>query len=58
MENFKQLSRAEMKNVLGGDIMTLDGGCSTDCKTDSDCAFGTCENAGSIVCPSKMSCTG
>jgi hypothetical protein len=37
MQNFKKLSRAEMKKVLGGVELPRCGG---DCKSDSDCSKG------------------
>ncbi len=40
MENFKQLSRAEMKNVLGGLVKESDCEETSECSSDSDCDSG------------------
>ena len=37
MQNFKKLSRAEMKKVKGGDN---GGGCTSECRSGEKCANG------------------
>jgi len=50
MEKFKKLSKAEMKNVLGGqDPIGGDGGgpgCQTNCSAQLPCTSGTCTQVG------------
>jgi hypothetical protein len=53
MDKFVKLSRAEMKEILGG----KDEGCHSFCSTDDDCMGSfTCDYDGSSVCPYRKSC--
>jgi hypothetical protein len=55
MEKFVKLSRAEMKEILGGENAPP---CTNECETDQDCISGeTCKSGISEACPSKKICT-
>ena len=54
MKKFNKLSRAEMKNVLGGDCITelcLGGGGFNDCNS-------TCDGNCTVTCADKSTVTG
>ena len=58
MENFVKLTRAEMKNILGGELHP----CQDECKTDDDCntgsKSGTCQSTDGLgVCPAHLVCS-
>lgn len=55
MKLFKKLSRAEMKNVLGGGGNVKGGDCSGSCNSDTDCS-GLCACHG-VTVTQKGSCT-
>lgn len=55
MDKFVKLTRAEMKEILGGVAV---GGCYSNCSTDADCGqFFTCQDDSSSICPNRKTCS-
>jgi hypothetical protein len=56
MNKFVKLTRAELKEILGGVVVAP---CHSNCQTDDDCKAvegETCKDDSSSVCPRRTNC--